>query len=106
MEGRDKDGLDQFRKWLVPILLSLITVLGGVLGNNVMEAIKVLNGKVDAINQIINRQALMDKDMQNLSEKVLDNKNGLEKLRDDFEEHKMYSGDIVLKEAEKQLKRR
>jgi hypothetical protein len=103
---REKDGLDQFRKWLVPILLSLITVLGGILGGNVMDAIKALNVKVDAINQIINKQSVMDRDLDNLKEKVMENKNNIEKIREDLDQHMMYSGDVAIKEAEKRLKRK
>ena len=106
MERKDSDGLDNFRKWLVPILLFIITSLGGILGSNVMTAINNLNAKVDAINKIINDQSVMRADFGNLKEKVGDNKTALDKLRDDFDEHKLYSGDQVIKGAEKRLKRK
>ena len=71
MTAERKDGLDQFRKWLVPLLLSIISFLVILIGGHLKTSFETLNAKVDGISLVIQNQIQLREDVKSLAKDLL-----------------------------------
>ena len=119
MTQQNRDGLDQVRKWLVPLLIAAVGFLASLQFNDIRTNQTNLLKKVDDLTiAITQRQTEVAKDMQYMQNNISKNSERITKVeescsknRSDLEsffkslnDTKMYGGYNLYKEAEKRLR--
>jgi hypothetical protein len=99
------DGLDQFRKWLVPLLMTIIGVLGGILGSDIRAKQEKATNEIAELKLLITKEVTVTtKDVETAKAGVAENKTSISALRNEFEQHVMLNTDNLLNDTRKRLK--
>lgn len=100
----EKDNLDQFRKWLVPFLMTLLGVLGGMLGSDIRSSQKTQGNDIVAIRVLVeNKVTGLEKDVANNKENIRSNAEKIRSTDDRLDAHISSQNDLSYSQSRKRL---